>query len=75
MKIVSTVVIGYFITFFSVQYFTQDNWEIDKNKDGIKVYTRAEEGSDFKAFKAIVEVDHSSDEILKKMIVVALTLL
>lgn len=65
MKIFSTVVIGCFITFFSVQDFSQNNWEIDKNKDGIKVYTRVEKGSNFKAFKAIVEVDNSIGEIIK----------
>jgi len=64
MKIISTIVLG-FITFFSVQDFSQNNWEIDKNKDGIKVYTRVEKGSNFKAFKAIVEVDNSIDEIIK----------
>ena len=65
MKIFSTVVIGCFITFFSVQGFSQNNWKIDKNKDGIKVYTRVEKGSNFKVFKAIVEVDNSIGEILK----------
>jgi len=65
MKIFSTVVIGCFITFFSVQDFSQNNWEIDKNKDGIKVYTRVEKGSNFKAFKAIVEVDNTIGEIIK----------
>lgn len=65
MKILSTVVIGCIIAFFSVQGFSQNNWEIDKNKNGIKVYTRVEKGSNFKAFKAIVEVDNSIDEIIK----------
>ena len=65
MKIFSSAVIGCFITFFSVQDFPQNNWEIDKNKDGIKVYTRAEKGSSFKAFRAIVEVNNSVEEIIK----------
>lgn len=65
MKILSTVVIGCFLTFFSAQELFQNNWKIDKNKDGIKVYTRVEKGSNFKAFKAIVEVDNSIDEIIK----------
>jgi hypothetical protein len=65
MKILSTIVIGCFITFFSVQDFSQNKWEIDNNKDGIKVYTRVEKGSDFKTFKAIIEVDNTIDEIIK----------
>jgi len=65
MKILSTVIIGCIITLFSTQNFPQNNWEIDKDKNGIKVYTRAEKGSNFKAFKAIVEVDNSIDEIIK----------
>ena len=65
MKIFSKIVIGCFITFFSVQGFSQNNWEIDKNKDGIKVYTKVVKGSSFKAFKAIIEVDNSIGEILK----------
>ncbi|MEQ9306774.1 MAG: START domain-containing protein [Marinoscillum sp.] len=40
-------------------------WEIDKNKDGIVVYTRVEKGSDFKSFKAVVWVDASVADIIK----------
>jgi len=65
MKKINTVLLGCFITIFSIQGFSQNNWEIDKNKDGIKVYTRAEKGSDFKSFKAVMEVNASSDEIIK----------
>lgn len=65
MNILSTVVIGCVITFFSAQNFSQNNWEIDKDKNGVKVYTRAEKGSNFKAFKAIVKVDNSIGEIIK----------
>ena len=65
MKILSTVVIACFITSFSVQGFSQNNWGIDKNKDGIKVFTRFEKGSNFKVFKATVEVKNSIGEIIK----------
>ena len=53
--------------FFSIshQSYAQDSWEIDKDKDGIKVYTKAEEGSDFKSFKAVVNLPATTDEILK----------
>jgi hypothetical protein len=45
--------------------FPQTSWEIDKNKDGIAVYTMMEKDSDFKSFKAVVRVDASKDEIIK----------
>jgi len=65
MKKINIVLFGCFITVFSMQGFSQNNWEIDKNKDGIKVYTRALKDSDFKSFKAVIEVSASSDEIIK----------
>lgn len=45
--------------------YAQNSWEIDKNKEGIKVYTRVEEGSDFKSFKAVMTVAATNDEVLK----------
>ncbi|MEP1788526.1 START domain-containing protein [Reichenbachiella sp.] len=45
--------------------YAQNPWEIDKNKDGIIVYTRIEEDSDFKSFKAVVKVNATTDKILK----------
>ncbi|MEQ9401977.1 MAG: START domain-containing protein [Cyclobacteriaceae bacterium] len=54
------------ITFFSMSHpgYSQNSWEIDKNKQGIKVYTRVEKDSDFKSFKAVMTVAASTDEIL-----------
>jgi hypothetical protein len=49
----------------SFRTFSQATWELDKNKDGVKVYTRVEENSSFKSFKAIMTVDASIDELLK----------
>ncbi len=49
----------------SHQSFAQDSWEIEIDKDDIKVYTKAEEGSDFKSFKAVVPLLASTDEILR----------
>jgi len=49
----------------SFKTFSQTSWELDKNKDGIKVYTRIETKSDFKAFKAVMIVDATTDQILK----------
>ncbi len=49
----------------SHQSYAQDSWEIDKDKDGIKVYTKAEEGSDFKSFKAVVNLPATTGKILE----------
>ena len=51
--------------FFSIEVFSQNLWEIDKNKKGIKIYTRIEKESNFKAFKATMTVNASTDEIIK----------
>jgi hypothetical protein len=44
---------------------SQNSWELDKNKEGIKVYTRVEEDSDFNSFKAVMTITASTDAILK----------
>ncbi len=51
--------------FLSFKTFSQTSWELDKNKNEIKVYTRIETKSDFKSFKAVMTVDATTDEILK----------
>ncbi len=42
----------------------QPDWEIDMQENGITVYTRYEENSAFKAFKATITVKATIDEIL-----------
>ncbi len=53
--------------FFLLPYqsFCQNSWEIDKDKKGIKVYTRIEKGSDFKSFKAIMKVNAAAEEVIE----------
>ncbi len=43
------------------------DWELAKDKDGIQVYTRLEEGTDVKAYKAITEVQ-TDMKTLEKLI-------
>ena len=50
------------ISFDSV---AQALWEIDKNKQGIKVYTKFEKESDFKSFKAVITVSASIADIIE----------
>ena len=65
MKNKSLVILACMVFMISYQSFSQNSWEIDKNKNGIKVYTKVENGSDFKAFKAVITVNASTYEILK----------
>lgn len=51
----------------SLDAFSQTSWEVDKNKDEIVVYTRAEKGSGFKSFKAVTTVEASTDEIISML--------
>lgn len=53
------------LVFISFEIFSQTSWEIDKNKDGIVVYTKFEKDSDFKSFKAVTLVDASTAEITR----------
>tara|TARA_R110002012_G_scaffold13845_1_gene58230 strand:- start:8923 stop:9519 length:597 start_codon:yes stop_codon:yes gene_type:complete len=51
--------------FLSIVSHAQRSWEIDKNKDGIIVYTKEEEGSAFKSFKAVVTIHAAAGEIVE----------
>lgn len=51
--------------FLSIASHAQQSWEIDKNKDGIIVYTKEEEGSAFKSFKAVVTIHAAAGEIVE----------
>ncbi|GAA0893963.1 START domain-containing protein [Fulvivirga kasyanovii] len=53
------------LTFFLFESKAQGAWEMDKDKDEIKIYTRDKKGSDFKSFKGIVLIETSMVEIIK----------
>lgn len=58
------------LTFLILQFpissiFSQNNWVLEKNTNGIKVYTRVVSGSDIKEFKATVSGDYSIDKVEK----------
>ena len=61
-------ILVWILVFFSSETFSQSPWEIDKNKDGILVYTRVEKDSEFKSFKAITIIEASPSEIVKLLI-------
>ena len=56
------LLISYLSTIHTI--WAQSEWEIDKLENGICVYTRHEENSDFKAFKATMQVKASIDEVV-----------
>ena len=39
---------------FNISGFAQETWKLVKYQDGIKIYTRTEEGSSYKSFKAVM---------------------
>lgn len=49
----------------SMAVYAQNEWKIDKDKEGIIVYTKAQEDSDFKSFKAVMTVHASTDKIVE----------
>ncbi|MFZ6009070.1 MAG: START domain-containing protein [Bacteroidota bacterium] len=65
MNYKTLVVLLITLMFMPLDSFPQTLWEIDKDNDGVVVYTRTEQNSDFKSFKAVALVDASIDEIIK----------
>jgi hypothetical protein len=43
----------------------QENWKLVKTEAGIKVYTKTESGSDYKAFKAEMQVSCTIEDIVR----------
>jgi hypothetical protein len=62
MKIFSLSIL-FFIILISAS--AQSNWELQKDKDGIKVYTKSNETSKLKSSKAEMVVDKKADRILE----------
>ena len=48
----------------STNIYTQTKWDLAKNEDGIKVYLREEQGTEYKAFKANMMVSSSIGEMM-----------
>ncbi len=63
-----TAVIKIFFLFFSCLYisvaFSQTNWKLSKNKDGIQVYQRNSKNSDFKSIKVECTLEGSFDKLI-----------
>ena len=54
----------YMLLFLLTHALFASQWHLDKEKDGIVVYTREVEGSDFLEFKGVVEVNASVDAVV-----------
>lgn len=53
-----------FIFLMSALFFVSDNkWDLAKDKNGIKVYTRKKTGRDYKEFKAVTNYKCTKDKI------------
>lgn len=57
----------FFLFTLSFQLQAQNDWELKKNKDGIKIYTRLVSGSKFRAFKAVANTDASVSTLVAVM--------
>jgi hypothetical protein len=65
MKYNKMVLLVFALALISLDVFSSENWMIDKEDDGIKIYTRSVEGSEFRAFKGVAQYDATLDEVLK----------
>ncbi|MDP5170152.1 MAG: START domain-containing protein [Bacteroidia bacterium] len=50
--------------FFALLFSITGDWTLEKDESGIKVYTRAVPGQQLKAFRAVMEVAASPDQVL-----------
>ena len=53
--------------FTSVAFAQQSDWQLKKDKDGIKVYTRESEGSDLDEFKGTGFINASVDQLVQTL--------
>lgn len=49
-----------FLILLFINPFPEPEWNLKKDKDGIKIYTRSVEGSSFEEYKAIATIDNSN---------------
>jgi carbon monoxide dehydrogenase subunit G len=52
---------------FTINIYPQENWDLAKEENGIKVYTKTESGSAYKSFKAEMQVNCNIDEVVKTL--------
>lgn len=51
--------------FFCILTQTKAQWNLEKNEEGIKVFTRTVDGSNYKEFKAEMVLEYSAENIIK----------
>ncbi|HKJ81258.1 MAG TPA: START domain-containing protein [Ignavibacteriaceae bacterium] len=64
---------GIIILLLTLSVSAREDWQLKKAADGIKVYTKTESGSDYKSFKAEMQLNCRIDdivEVLKEMNIV-----
>jgi ribosome-associated toxin RatA of RatAB toxin-antitoxin module len=64
MKLLYLLIFALAILFTPTEVYSQEQWELKKDADGIKVYTRLAEGSSIKEFKAITTLPVAASQIL-----------
>lgn len=61
-----TIILG-LLLFFSMASFAQSNWNLEKDKEDIKVYTSIVQGSKLKAYKAITMINASVGQLVRTL--------
>ena len=61
------LVLIYIICFISAAVFASD-WELEKNRNGVKIYTRSSALSDFKEYKGVVYINASRQQVAKTVL-------
>ena len=59
------LVISLMFVGFAIHAFA---WDLDKNQDGIKIYTRKPEESNFKEYKAITTVNINRKKVVEMVL-------
>lgn len=59
-----TILLICFLSFQNFFLFAQEDWELSRDSDGIKVHTKMEEGYSFKSFKANSKINGSVHQFI-----------
>ncbi len=63
-----TVFILFLSTFFATTLFSQDGWHLERDKNGVKVYTKKTLTSNMKDSRAIAVVNSDTKEVLNMLL-------
>jgi hypothetical protein len=56
-----------FLIFLPLNHIIAQNWDFEKEKDNIKIYTRTENGKSLKSFKGVTDINAPIDKVFSLM--------